>query len=117
MPYDNPNSLKILQWNARGISNFSTAEQLNILIANKNIDIVLLCETFLRPHHKFKLNGYKIYRHDRDTHGGGVAIAVKCGLKHSFLSMCPTNSIENISVCVNLNTKNVVFTSAYCSKY
>lgn len=33
-------------------------------------------ETFLKPHHEFKLNGYKIYRNDRDTHGGGVAIAI-----------------------------------------
>lgn len=117
MPFDNSIYLNVLQWNARGIANFTTAEQLNLLISKNNVDIILLCETFLKPHHKFKLNGYKIYRNDRDTHGGGVAIAIKYGLKHSLLPLCPTVSVENISICINLNNKNVTFTSAYCSKF
>lgn len=117
MPYDNLGSLKLLQWNARGISTFSVCKQLDVLISDNNIDIVFLCETFLKPHHKFRLNGYKIYRNDRDTHGGGVAIAIKHGLVHNLLPICPTNSVENISICMNLNNKNIIFTSAYCSKY
>lgn len=83
--------LKILQWNARGISDFSTAKQLNVLIKSSNVDTAKqLCETFLNSHHKFKLSGYKIYRNDRDTHGGGVAIAVKNDLKHGLLPVYPT---------------------------
>lgn len=77
-------------------------QQLNFLILNRKVDIVLICETFLKPHHKFKLNGYKIYRNDRATHGGGVAIAIKYGLQHSLSHYCPTVSIENISISVCL---------------
>lgn len=88
MPYDNLGSLKLLQWNARGISTFSVCKQLDVLISDNNIDIVFLCETFLKPHHKFRLNGYKIYRNDRDTHGGGVAIAINYGLVHNLLPIC-----------------------------
>lgn len=117
MLFDNLNGLRILQWNARGISNFSTVQQLNHLILNKQIDIVLVCETFLNSHHKFKLSGYKIYRNDRSTHGGGVAIAIKYGLKHDLLNLCPTVSIENISIIVYLNTRSLIFTSAYCGRF
>lgn len=117
MPYDSISGLRVLQWNARGISNFSRTQQLNFLILNKKIDIVLICETFLKPDHKFKLNEYKIYRNDRVTYGGGVAIAIRHGLSHDLLQNCPTVSIENISIKVYLNNKNVIFTSAYCAKY
>lgn len=70
--------LKILHWNAQGITNLSTAKQLELLLHQHNIDIVMLNETFCKAHHKLYLNGYTIYRNDRsDAPRGGVAIAVK----------------------------------------
>lgn len=90
---------------------------INFLIVKEKIDIVLICETFLKSHHKFKLNGYQIYRNDRVIHGGGVAIAVRYDLCHDSLQNRRTVFIENISVNVYLNGKNVIFTSAYCGKY
>lgn len=117
MQFDSVSELRVLQWNARGISQFSSSQQLNFLLLNRSIDIVLVCETFLNPHHKLKLNGYKIYRNDRVSHGGGVAIAIRYGLKHTLLQNCPAVSIENISLMIYLNNREIIFTSAYCGKY
>lgn len=112
---DKPNhQLKILQWNARGISNISTVKQLSNLLKLSKSEIVFLCETFLKDLKGFHLDNYKIYRRDRITHGGGVAIAIKNGIKQTLLPVCDTDHIENISVGITLNNKPTVSTSAYC---
>lgn len=108
----------MMHWNAQGITNFSVAQQLQILLDKEKIDIVTLNETFLKPQHKFYLANYKIYRNDRDSvHGGGVAIAIRNTIKHKALPLCKTNSIENVSICTNINGRNTIFTAAYCPKY
>uniref|UniRef100_T1GUW3 Endonuclease/exonuclease/phosphatase domain-containing protein n=1 Tax=Megaselia scalaris TaxID=36166 RepID=T1GUW3_MEGSC len=61
------NLIKIVHWNAQGISNISKITELNNLLDNLNIDIVLLNETFLKPNHKFYLNNFNILRSDRET--------------------------------------------------
>lgn len=57
-----------------------------------------------------KVENYKLYRHDRQTHGGGVAIAVRCNIDHKLLSIQNTNSIECISVAINIGQKQIVIT-------
>jgi len=110
--------LRILYWNAQGITNISTAKQLELLLFHENIDIVILNETFLKNHHKFFLAGFIIYRNDRqDTHGGGVAIAVKRSIKHKLLPIYQTKKIENISVSVIINNRCVILTAAYSPQY
>lgn len=63
------------------------------------------------------LNGYRIHRNDRDRKGGGVAIAIKHAISHTRLPNYKTTSIENLSVAVNINGRNIAFTSAYNPKY
>lgn len=110
--------LKILHWNAQSITNISTAKQLELLLLEDQIDIVSLNKTFLKAHHKLHLSGYKIYRNDRlDAAKGGVAIAIKHSIKHAPLPPYKTKKIENVSIMVNINRRNVVFTSAYSPKY
>lgn len=110
--------LKILHWNAQGITNLSTAKQLEHFMYQEHIDIVMLNETFLKDHHKLYLKGFKIYRNDRsDAPHGGVAIAVKQSINHTLLPAYNTTNIENISIAVNINRRCVVLTSAYNPKY
>lgn len=107
-----------MQWNAQGISNFCAIAQLSQFINNENVDILLLSETLLKSHHKFYLNKFKVYRNDRSSdRGGGVAIAVRAGIKHKLLAEINAKSIENISIAVEINGRNVIFTSTYCPKY
>ena len=76
-----------------------------------------LNETFFNFHHKFHLGGFKIYREDRSTHGGGVLIAIKSNIKHSLLPRIKTKTAENISIQVMINSRPVIFTSAYNPVY
>lgn len=110
--------IKAMQWNAQGTTNFTTIKQIEQLLSQEDIDILCLAETFLKSHHKFYLNGYRVYRNDRENgHGGGVAIVIKNSIKHKLLPICKTALIENISVAIFINGKERVFTSAYCPKY
>lgn len=104
-----------MQWNAQGITSFDTAAQLSHTLNKEKIDIALLSETMLKDNHKLFLNGYKIYRRDREVNrGGGVAIAIKSTIKHQALPETKTVCIENISISVDLNGKKLIVTSAYC---
>lgn len=93
-------------------------KQLELFMHQEQIDIAMINETFFKDHHKAHLGGYKLHRKDRsDTPKGGVSIAVKNSVKHSLLPPYNTKKIENISVSVNINRRNVIFTSAYSPKY
>lgn len=62
-------SLKILHWNAQGITTSTARSEFMLFIENQKIDIFLLNETYLNDHHTFKIPGFIIYRRDRETHG------------------------------------------------
>ena len=55
-----------LSWNAQSILN--KKPKFTHLLFQKNIDIVCLSETFLKPHYNFHIPHYTIYRTDRPTH-------------------------------------------------
>lgn len=106
--------LRVLEWNAQGIRH-KTIELLDLL-KRKNIDILLVNETFLVPTIKLFLDGYTIYRKDRTSHGGGVAIAIKSALSHEPLPHINTSIIENVSILLHHNNKKIVFSSVYNPK-
>lgn len=107
------NHLNILSWNARGIHSITKRAELQILLAEQNIDVFCLQETFLDHTFKLYIDKFVIYRKDRTNHGGGVAIGVKCGIDHSFLGSCANASIENVSVRLNINNQELIVTSVY----
>lgn len=112
------NSLKLLQWNAQGVTTQSTITQLEHLIVSHNIDVIFLQETFLNTKHKFSLKNYQTYRNDRtNQHGGGVAIAIKSTVKHQLIPHYNTTTIENISIEIKINGTPTVLTSAYSPRY
>ena len=73
----------------------------------------MLNETFLKPNH-FKLPGYIVYRKDRISHGGGVAIAVKLTLEHKLETSHNTKIFENIYISMDICNSKILFISAYC---
>ena len=53
------------------------------MLKEHDIDIIGLSETWLDKtisHSEVNINGYNIFRNDRDVNGGGVAIYVKASL-------------------------------------
>lgn len=110
--------MKIMFWNAQGISTTTKQVQLELLLEREHIDILLLAETFLKPHHAFTIQNFTVYRNDRihQAHGG-VAVLIRETITHKVCAPLPTASIENISVEVNINNVPTLITTAYSPKY
>lgn len=52
-------------WNAQSIASASKRLLLEYALHKEKIDILLIVETFLKPHHSFNLKNYSFYRNDR----------------------------------------------------
>lgn len=68
--------VKILFWNSRSISNKS--QELEHLL--NDVDILVAVETWLKAGSIFKIPGFRIYREDRPSTGGGILFAVRSGI-------------------------------------
>lgn len=65
----------------------------------KNVDIVLLSETWLNNKHNINIRNFSIVNKDRtDKRGGGVAILIKKGLKFSRVDTT-NNCRYGLEVC------------------
>ena len=106
-----------MHWNAQGITTTASIIELELVLLQKQIDIICINETFLKANHKFKLKNFKVYREDRTTHGGGVLIAIKKSIPHERISKFPTAKVENVSIIVTINNRPIRFTSVYCANY
>ena len=102
----------ILFWNARGISNKKT-EFFNYLEAN-NIAIALVNETHLHQSRKFNCPNYYTYRSDRqDRPGGGTAILIRKGIKHSEIALPKLEHMEATAIQLNINSELITLASIY----
>lgn len=107
------NDIRILQWNCRSISNKIGA--LCKLIHIHKIDVVLLQETFLSDKKIIKINDFDIIRADRNSQGGGVAIAIKNIWRYKKLNIISNSDEIEVIGCklkVNDNT-NIDLVSLY----
>jgi exonuclease III len=70
--------LKIVSFNANGIGR--QTYELRKQMQELKTDVALFLETHLKPHMRFYIPNYHIYRTDcQDGHKGGTAVAVKKG--------------------------------------
>lgn len=106
-----------MSWNAQSISNNTKAFELEIILHENDIHIACIQETYLKPDIKLYLENYRIYRNDRQTHGGGVAIIIRKDIKHNLLCLHETKAIECVSVSVNINQRYIIISSAYSPHY
>ncbi|KAG8226158.1 hypothetical protein J437_LFUL007395 [Ladona fulva] len=60
------NELIILTWNAGGAVARKTPELFSFMLKHR-VEVALLQETHLRPHHRWSVPGYAVYRQDRQT--------------------------------------------------
>lgn len=91
--------IKIMFWNAQSVTNISKKLQLELVLECEKIDLLLIAETFLKPHHTFNIQNFVVYRNDRQSQPhGGVAIAIRNTVQHKLCTPITTNIIENISI-------------------
>jgi exonuclease III len=85
--------LKVIAFNVNGIlrQRYELSKQLQDL----HIDVALFSETHLKPHQRFHIQNYHLYRNDRHPGiKGGTAVAVKKGIPHSPVDLPPLISVE-----------------------
>ena len=106
------NNLRIMQWNCQGAMN-KKGDLLNI---SRDFDILLLCETFLKPEKRFDLKNFNIIRTDRvSNRGGGLAVAIRQGIGfyriHSIVNI--ENSLETLAVSIGSSVGELLIVSVY----
>lgn len=108
-------SLKILEINVHSITSLQKRSELNLLIQKILPDIIVLCETYLKPKHKFSIKNYITYRSDRvDRVGGGTAILIRDNISHSTINTPKLNSsIETTIIKINLFNQEIICVGAY----
>jgi len=102
----------IIQWNANGIA-AHLSELKRFLSQQASLpDIICIQESLLRKQNtKFRLNGYRIERADRDGHGGGLVTCIKDGL--SYLRLPNPTSLEALVIQVQFESKVVKIVNTY----
>lgn len=94
--------IRLVTWNTNGLKQKLT--ELTHYLTDKDIDIALLTETKLtNADNKIKIKNYHIYRTDRPTHGGGVAIAIKNEIPHVPIDVSHTD-LEIVGIKLQNNT-------------
>lgn len=70
----------------------------------RDIDVMLLGETFLKPHASLKIENYLTYRRDIKTkQGGGTAVLIKRNITRTPLQDLGTENIEITGIQIHTN--------------
>lgn len=99
-----PQQLRILSLNARSIVN--KIDELELLLLSYNAQLVVISETWLSDKissDEIVPPGYKLYRRDRVSRGGGVAVVAKENIAVTFMDQIPNHE------SLFLNVKNIGF--------
>jgi exonuclease III len=86
--------LKVVAFNANGITrhHYELSKQLQTC----RTDVTILLETHLKPHERFSITNYHIYRNVRHPSAkGGNAIAVRKSVSHSYVDLSPPDFYRN----------------------
>ena len=97
--------LNVIFWNARSIRK-KYVEFFNFL-SNNDVDICLLCETWLSYNIKIYHPNYDCVRYDREGSGGGVAIILKKTNSYRIIKCIETNVIETVGIILNLSNQTI----------
>ena len=115
-----PKDVTIVQLNVHGVASKQTKiiHLLENCVKGSNVDVILLCETWLSPFSPtVSLPGFVFYHIDRSNkRGGGVGILLSKKLKHKHRpDLEVLNSVlENITVEILLrNNQKLLCTSMY----
>jgi hypothetical protein len=108
--------LKILAFNANDIGRqrHELSKQLQDL--SIRVDVALFSETHLKPHERFFITNYHVYRMDRyPGRKGGTAIAIKKGIPHGHVELPVLVSVEATGVCMPIGNYIVLLAAVYKS--
>ena len=103
--------VSIMAFNANGIE--GQINELEMVLYERDIDILLLNETHLKDKDKFKLINYYTYRNDRkDGPLGGTAICVKKQIGHRVATIPNLQFIEISGILLPTSNNKEIFIGA-----
>lgn len=107
--------LKISHINAQSL--YKKIDEFRYIFQNSKIDIICVSETWFRPEicdNVYNLQDYKLYRADRPSHAGGVAIYVKNNIKCNVINRSgPTDKIEFILLEISNGIEKLLLGNVY----
>ena len=113
-----PPSIYLL--NATSIAKPNAIQQLQADVISNAIDVTIISETWLKPHHDdsaMSIPGYSIFRRDRRKRkGGGLAIYVKHGINarvHNQPGITINDAIELLWVALEINGRSCYVGAVY----
>jgi len=106
-------SMRIIFWNANGLKN--KRDSLELFVEDQREDVVLICETHLRPAENPRMKNYDMFRCDRQNGlGGGVAIYVKRSIQKQPLAEPQLTNLEACGVGIQTAHAGLIkFYAAY----
>lgn len=105
-------ALQICQWNCRSLSN----KWPDCSIYFPHFDIILLQETWLRPHQLLTLNNYNFVRKDRNSVNSGGSVACIINRNLQYRSLNPgniNNKLEWLLIEVKVESKIIHLFNCY----
>jgi hypothetical protein len=106
--------LKILAFNANGIER--QRQELSKQLQDLSIDVALFSETHLKPHERFFITNYHVYRMDRyPGRKGGTTIAIMKGIPHDHVEQPALVSVEATGDCIPVGNNVVLLAAVYKS--
>ena len=104
--------LKILHWNAEGVS--PKADALTLFLRENNIDVCCIQETHLQTGKSFKIRGYQCIRNDRDgRRKGGVLTLIRNNIPASELKRA-TGEAEFLQLKITTKNHSINLINYYC---
>jgi hypothetical protein len=90
--------------------------ELSKQLQDLHIYVSLFSETHLKPHEKSFISNYNFYRTDRyPGRKGGIAVAVRRGIPHSYIDLPRPVSVDATRVCIPIGNSEILLASAYKS--
>uniref|UniRef100_A0A7M5VCA9 Reverse transcriptase domain-containing protein n=1 Tax=Clytia hemisphaerica TaxID=252671 RepID=A0A7M5VCA9_9CNID len=87
------------------------------IVDERRPDMIILIETWLDESEKFEIKGYKPYRNDRTSNGGGVLIAVKEHLEPITKKVSMTKgNLESLWITLNNKRHKIKIGAVYIPK-
>jgi exonuclease III len=109
------NSLRIVLWNANGMSNHKP--ELQNFLQIHNIYIALISETHFTTRTMFKIQYYKVYHipHPVDTAHGGAPVIIRSAITHhELLHQSDRILVQAANIQVDANPWHFTISVIYC---
>ncbi|XP_075159089.1 uncharacterized protein LOC142232235 [Haematobia irritans] len=107
--------LNICHLNAQSLNN--KLDEFRYLFENSSLDVICISETWFHPDRNdniYKHNGYRLFRADRHTNGGGVAIYLRNGIYgRTVLNSEPGESTEHLFLELRINNEKLLMGCVY----